>query len=129
MKQTDPKEIEQALDMLEALKEKRGGSILDFHKKIANHKEMLQAFNQQFDICKKDLKHIPPKYKELIIFAIGCARNAETTMKTHARIAYQEGATIEEIGEVLRLVFFLCGATGVITAAEIFDVLEGSEDM
>ena len=124
MKQTNEESIKKAAQLLSELKEKRGGSVLEFHKKIANDPELLTAFNQQYDICNKDLVHLPKKYKELIIMAIGAARNADTTVKTHAKLAFQNGATIDEIGETLRLVFFLAGATSLITAAEIFEALE-----
>lgn len=56
--------------------------------------------------------------------ALGCTRGAQTTINTHGRLALENGATIEEIGEVLRLVFFLCGATALIPAAEIFEKMD-----
>ena len=124
MKQQDLSTISESKKLLEELKEKRGGSVLDFHKKIANDPLLLTAFNQQYDICNKEMKHIPRKYRELIIMAIGCARSAQTTIDVHAKLAYENGATIEEIGETLRLVFFLAGATSLIPAAEIFENLE-----
>ncbi len=124
MKQTDVASIAEAKSLLDELKVKRGGKVLDFHRKIANDPMLLTAFNQQYDICNKELKHLPRKYRELIILAIGCARGAQTTINEHARLAYENGATVEEIGETLRLVFFLAGATSIIPAAEIFEKIE-----
>lgn len=121
MKQTNPEKLQEAQELLAALKVKRGGTVLGFHKKIANDPALLTAFNQQYDSCNKDMEHIPRKYRELIIMALGCAEKAQTTINVHAKLALEHGATIEEIGETLRLVFFLCGATSLIPAAEIFE--------
>lgn len=124
MRQTDPVKVQEAKQLLEELRIKRGGSVLGFHKKIANDKALLTAFNQQYDSCNKDMHHIPRKYRELIIMALGCAEQAQTTINVHAKLALDHGATIEEIGETLRLVFFLCGATSLIPAAEIFEPID-----
>lgn len=124
MKQTNRDKIQEANKLLGELKVKRGGSVLSFHKKIANDPALLAAFNQQYDLCNKEMEHIPRKYRELIIMALGCAEQAQTTINVHAKLALENGATIEEIGETLRLVFFLCGATSLIPAAEIFEELD-----
>jgi alkylhydroperoxidase/carboxymuconolactone decarboxylase family protein YurZ len=124
MKQTNPAQIETAKKLLADLKVKRGGSLVEFHKKIANDPALLQAFGQQYDICNKELKHLPRKYRELIIFALGCAFKTPTTINVHAKLALENGATIDEIGETLRLVFFLGGANCLIPAAEIFEAME-----
>lgn len=79
---------------------------------------------QQYINCNKKETTLPRKYRELIIMALGCAKGTQTTINTHGRLARENGATIEEIGEVLRLVFFLCGATALIPAAEIFESLD-----
>lgn len=124
MKQTNPESIEKSRKLLQELKIKRGGKLVDFHKKIANDPALLTSFNQQYDICMKELKHLPRKYQELIILALGCALKTPTTINVHANLALEHGASIEEIGETLRLVFFTGGATCLIPAAEIFDMIE-----
>ena len=124
MKQTNPVILEKSRTLLKALKAKRGGSLVDFHKKIANDPALLQAFGQQYDICNKELQHLPRKYRELIILALGCAFKTPTTINVHAKLALEHGATVEEIGEVLRLVFFVGGANCLIPAAEIFEMVE-----
>lgn len=124
MKQTNPEQIASAKKLLADLKVKRGGSLVEFHKKIANDPALLQAFGQQYDICNKELKHMPRKYRELIILALGCAFKTPTTINVHAKLALENGATIDEIGETLRLVFFLGGANCLIPAAEIFEAME-----
>ena len=112
------------LELLEQLKIARGGAVLEFHKRIANDPDLLTAFTEQYDICYKNMTHLPRKYKELIMVAIGCARNAQTTINVHAKLALENGATIEELGETLRLVFFLSGVTSLIPGAEVFEPLE-----
>ena len=124
MKQTNPEVLEKSRTLLKALKAKRGGSLVDFHKKIANDPALLQAFGQQYDICNKELQHLPRKYRELIILALGCAFKTPTTINVHSKLALEHGATVEEIGVVLRLVFFLGGANCLIPAAEIFEMVE-----
>ena len=124
MKQTNPEQIASAKKLLADLKVKRGGSLVEFHKKIANDPALLQAFGQQYDICNKELKHLPRKYRELIILALGCAFKTPTTINVHAKLALENGATIDEIGETLRLVFFLGGANCLIPAAEVFEAME-----
>ncbi len=124
MKQTDPAMLDKSRAQLAELKAKRGGSLVDFHRKIANDPALLRAFSQQYDICNKELKHLPRKYRELIIMALGCAFKTPTTINVHSKLAMEHGATVEEIGEVLRLVFFLGGANCLIPAAEIFEAVE-----
>jgi AhpD family alkylhydroperoxidase len=66
----------------------------------------MATFVQQFDNCYKKLSHLPRKYQELIMMAIGCARNAQTTINVHARLALENGATLEELGETLKIGLF-----------------------
>ena len=75
-------------------------------------------------ICNADMHHIPRKYRELIVMAVGCARNAQTTIDVHAKLALEHGATIEEIGETLRMVFFLCGVTCLTSGLEVFEPID-----
>lgn len=124
MKQTDPEKIKQAQVVLEKLKEQRGGGVLPLHRKMANDPKLLQAFSQQFAICKQDVKHIPGKYMELMLMLMGCIAGNSVTIKTHANLAVKKGATLDEIGEVLRLVLFYCGVSAVIPAVELFEEIE-----
>lgn len=124
MKQSNPNQIKKSQELLEELRELRGGSLSDFHKKIANDPQLINAFTKQYMNCNKGENVIPLKYRELIMMAIGCARGCQTTINTHGKLAYENGATIEEIGEVLRLVFLLCGGPALILAAGLFDKIE-----
>lgn len=130
MKQKNKQQIEQGLALLTQLKEKRGGKLLDFHKKCANDTQLLRAFTAQYDICNAEENTIlERKYRELILMALGCAEGISTTIVTHAELALKNGATIEEVGEVLRLIFFYCGASKLIPSVELFELLEGSETL
>ena len=49
-------------------------------------------------------------------------------MKVHAKIALENGATLDEIFEVIRIIFFTCGVTRLLPALEtlneFFDAIE-----
>ena len=124
MKQTKPEVLKEAQQLLDELAVKRGGSVLKFHKQMANDPGILKAFSQMYDICNADMKHIPKKYRELIIFAVGVATNAKTTMDVHSKLAIENGATVEELGEVLRMLFFLTGVTGFTPGLEVFEPID-----
>ena len=124
MKQTKEEILSESKKILEVLKEERGGSVLSFHEKVANDPYLLQAFLDQYKICNKDLVHIPRKYRELILMALGCALRSQTTVDVHAKLALEHGSSVEEIGEVFRLVFLLAGASALIPAVEIFEEIE-----
>lgn len=74
MKQENKEKIAQAEEILERLKKQRGGNVLSIHKKMANDPKLLQAFSQQFAICKQDITNIPGKYMELMLMLMGAAR-------------------------------------------------------
>ena len=59
--------------------------------------------------------------------AIGMATGTETTMKVHARLAQENGATVDDICEVIRIIFFTCGVTKLLPILEKLD-LEPVED-
>ena len=124
MKQTNPEQIAQSKAHLEELKKLRGGQVLPFHKKLANDPKLIYAFTQQYLNCNKGDTVIPRKYRELMLMLLGCARGTPTTINTHGKLAFEHGATIEEVGEALRLAFLVCGASAVILAAELFEELE-----
>ena len=124
MKQTDEAKIKEARETLEKLKEQRGGSVLSIHKKMANDPKLLAAFSSPFALCKQDVAHIPAQYMELMLMIMGAAAGNDVTVKTHGQLALQKGATMDEIGEALRLIFFYYGASALIPAVEIFEELE-----
>lgn len=128
MKQTDAAQIEKSQAVMKELKEIRGGELLPFHRKLANDPQLLEAFKSLFVSCNRGDNVIPKKYRELMIMILGCARGVSTTITVHANKALQEGASIQEVGEALRLAMMICGVSAVIPAAEIFEELEEKQE-
>lgn len=124
MREENPEIIERGREALERVKELRGGSVISAHKRMANTPELLETFAYNFEHCKSGLKKLDPKTIELLLMALGCAKGAKTTIRVHSKQAYEKGASIEEIGEVLRLVMFYCGASAVLDIDEIFDEID-----
>ena len=124
MKQTDPIQLEKAQAVMEDLKEIRGGELLPFHRKMANDPQLLDAFKSVFVACNRGDNIIPKKYRELMIMILGCARGVETTILVHGNNALKEGATVQEVGEALRIALMICGASAIIPAAALFEELE-----
>lgn len=124
MREENEDKIRQSKEALAKLKELRGGSVISAHKRMANDPELLEAFTYNFEHCKSGLKKLDPKTVDLILLALGCARGARTTIKVHGNLAHQKGASVEEIGEVLRLVMFYCGAGSILNIDEIFDEID-----
>lgn len=124
MKQENLEAIHKSQELLEQLKTIRGGTVLSIHKKMANDPKLLQAFSRQFEICKKEVTHIPPQYMELMLMIMGAAAGNSVTVKTHGELAVKKGATMEELGEAVRLLFFYYGASAVISAVELFEEIE-----
>ncbi len=127
IRETDEKRLEPSRELIDELKELRGGNVLSFHKRLANDPQLIHAFIEQYRNCNKGENVIPRKYRELMIMLLGCATGVETTIKTHAKLACENGASLEEVAEALRLAFFICGVQAIIPAATIFDEIEEKE--
>ena len=91
---------------------------------MANDPNLVNAFLQQYINCNKMDTSIPKKYRELIVMAVGMATGTATTMKVHSKIAMENGATLDEIFEVIRIIFFTCGVTKLLPILEQLDVFE-----
>ena len=124
MKQTNSEKLERSQKILEELKEARGGSLLESHKVMGNDHNLVNMFLQQYVNCNKKDISIPKKYRELIVMAIGMATGTPTTMKVHSKIAMENGATLDEIFEVIRIIFFTCGVTKLLPVLEQLDLFE-----
>ncbi|MCQ8892736.1 MAG: carboxymuconolactone decarboxylase family protein [Candidatus Methanosuratincola sp.] len=61
---------------------------------------------------------IPVKYKLLIAMAIDASHGASGGVRALAEAAMRAGATREEIGEALRVAFYISGCGSFYTAAE-----------
>lgn len=127
MKQADTAKLERSYEILRQLKEARGGSVLESHKVMGNDPNLVNAFLQQYLNCNKADTNIPKKYRELIVMAIGMATGTETTMKVHAKLAMENGASLDEVFEVLRIIFFTCGVSKLLPALETLDMFEPVE--
>lgn len=121
MKQTNPEKLEQSKAILHQLKEARGGSLLESHRKMGNDPYLAKMFLDTYQNNKADCT-IPKKYKELMVMAVGMATGTATTMKVHAKLAVQNGATVDEICEIIRMIFFTCGVTKLLPILEQLDL-------
>lgn len=124
MKQTDEEKLKRSRAFLQKLKEARGGKIMDSHRTMGNDPSLVKMFLEQYVNCNKKDVQIPRKYRELIVMAIGMATGTETTMKVHSRLALENGATLDEIFEVIRIIFFTCGVTKLLPILETLDMFE-----
>lgn len=132
VKQENEQKLERSIEILKELKEARGGGLLDSHRVMGNDPNLVNMFLQQYVNCNKKDISIPKKYRELIVMAIGMATGMETTTKVHAKIALENGATLDEIFEVIRIIFFTCGVTKLLptleTLGDLFEPVELSEE-
>ena len=121
MKQTNPEKLEQSKAILQQLKEARGGSLLESHRKMGNDPYLAKMFLDTYQNNKADCT-IPKKYKELMVMAVGMATGTAPPLNVHANLAVQNGATVDEICEVIRMIFFTCGVTKLLPILEQLDL-------
>ena len=121
MKQQNPEKLLRSKEVLKELKEARGGSLLNSHQVMGNDPNLVNAFLQQYLNCNKRDVDIPRKYRELIVMAIGMATGTATTTKVHAKLALENGASIDEVFEVIRMIFFTCGVSRLLPALECLE--------
>lgn len=121
MKQTNEEKLIQSRKILKELKDARGGSLLESHLKMGNDPYLAKMFLDNYLNNKED-NSIPPKYKELMVMAVGMATGTSTTMNVHAALAVKNGATVDEICEVIRMIFFTCGVTKLLPILEQLDL-------
>ena len=53
--------------------------------------------------------------------AIGMATGTSTTTKVHAGLALENGATVDDVFEVIRIIFFTCGVSKLLPALECLE--------
>ena len=121
MKQTDKEKLTHSKEILNKLKVARGGTLLESHLKMGNDPYLAKMFLDSYENNKAD-NTIPRKYKELMVMAVGMATGTATTMNVHAGLAVKNGATIDEICEVIRMIFFTCGVTKLLPILEQLDL-------
>lgn len=122
MKQENPEKLAKSREFLNDLKELRGGSLLESHLKMGNDPYLVKAFRDQYQNCNLYDVEIPRKYRELIVMAIGMATGTATTTTVHAKLALKFGANIDEICEVIRIIFFTCGVSKLLPVLEGLDL-------
>lgn len=121
MKQTNEEKLIQSREVLRKLKEARGGTLLESHLKMGNDPYLAKMFLDSYENNKAE-NTIPRKYKELMVMAVGMATGTATTMNVHAGLAMKNGATVDEICEVIRMIFFTCGVTKLLPILEQLDL-------
>lgn len=121
MKQTNPEKLEHSKNILAQLKEARGGSLLESHLKMGNDPYLAKMFLDAYENNRAE-STIPKKYKELMAMTIGMATGTSTTMNVHANLAIKNGATVDEICEIIRMIFFTCGVTKLLPILEQLDL-------
>lgn len=120
MKQTNPEILEESSALLEILKEARGGNIGAGHRQLANDPALLKAFTDSYTDCCTVEKHIPEKYRQMILMSLCAARGYDIAVN-HARAAESAGATIEEMGEAIRLMINVCGCPSILSVIDVFE--------
>lgn len=132
MIQEDKEKLERSRKILNELKDARGGKLLASHRMMGNDPNLINMFLQQYINCNKHDISIPRKYRELIVMAIGMATGTDTTVKVHAKLAIENGATLDELFEVIRIIFFTCGVTKLLptleTLADFFEAVSEEEN-
>ena len=126
MKTQDEKTIQEGQEALAALKAIRG-NVFGMHNRIANDPRLLRAFTDIYSCANTEAKAIPEKYRELIIMAIAAAKNIKPTLEVHSKKAIAAGATVEEMGELMRILLLTCGVTSIIPASEVFEEILEAE--
>ncbi len=123
MKQTNPQQLDKGVQELSRLQENRTTPIGAFHKKLANDPALMRAFTDSYiDCCVSDTT-IPQKYREL--FFMVAAAGTPMIAQNHAKQAQANGATMEEISEVLRIMLNVLGTASIIPLVNnIFEEVE-----
>ena len=106
MIQEDKDKLGRSREILNELKEARGGRLLDSHRVMGNDPNLINMFLQQYVNCNKNDISIPRKYRELIVMAIGMATGTDTTMKVHANLlhvrSYETASNARNFGRPFR---------------------------
>ena len=79
-------------------------------------KELLEAVENNRDLALSD-GVLPVKYKYLIAMVLDATHGAEDGVHNLAQAALNAGASKEEIGEALRVGYFIDGVGCIYTAA------------
>lgn len=88
------------------------GYVLDYHKVlVAEDLPFMKALNGLLAAAYTDQRRLDRKTKELVFTAVLTALGAQKShIKAHIEVAKREGATKEEILELLEMLVMPCGA-------------------
>jgi 4-carboxymuconolactone decarboxylase len=107
--------------MLEEMKKKRG-FILDFHKiLIEEDLEFLKRYEELISTAYARQRSLSKKVKELVFIAALTALQADKShLGAHMKVAMENGATKQEILEVLECIFPPCGVLRFMNGLDAF---------
>lgn len=91
---------------------RRRGYVLDYHKVlVAEDLAFMRALNDFLAVSYTDQRRLDRKTKELVFIAVLTALGTgKDHIKAHIEVAKREGATKEEVLELLEMLVMPCGA-------------------
>jgi 4-carboxymuconolactone decarboxylase len=107
--------------MLEEIKKKRG-FVLDFHKiLIEEDLEFLKRYEELISTAYARQRNLSKKVKELVFIAALTALQAHKShIGAHMKVAIENGASKQEILEVLECIFPPCGVLRFMNGLDAF---------
>ena len=107
--------------MLEEMKGKRG-FVLDFHKiLIEEDLEFLKRYEELISTAYARQRNLSKKVKELVFIAALTALQADKShIGAHMKVAIENGASKQEILEVLECIFPPCGVLRFMNGLDAF---------
>jgi 4-carboxymuconolactone decarboxylase len=107
--------------MLEEIKRKRG-LVLDFHRILIDEDmEFFKRYEELISTAYTRQRGLTKKVKELVFIAALTALQADKShIGAHMKVAIENGATREEILEVLECIFPPCGTLRLMNGLEAF---------
>lgn len=76
------------------------------------------------EVAAEDGRHLDPKIKEIIALAISVSERCDPCIAFHARAALRNGATREEIMDMLTVVVMMGGGPALMYCAHVVEVLD-----
>lgn len=92
-------------------------------------KQQPAAINALFRLRSEVFKDgaLSTKEKELIAVSVSCLLKCDQCLETHARLAMDLGATVDELREAMLVAMYLAGPSSVIWSSKIDEVLGAKE--
>ena len=101
---------------------KTRGYVLDYHKVlVAEDLPFMRAVNDLLAVSYTGRRRLDRKTKELVFIAVLTALGAgKEHIKAHIEVAKREGATKEEVLELLEMLIMPCGAPKFMLGYEVW---------